>query len=96
MEKNSRYTIEISDQADKDISKIIKSGNKSDLKKEESFLYEIEIDPRSGTGHPEQLKNFEGEVWSRKINKKDRFVYVILEDKILVTVVRALGHYLDK
>ena len=91
-----KYRLIVTDNAKRDISKIKKSGNKSDLKKVESFLDEIQIDPRSGTGHPEQLKNFEGEVWSRKINKKDRFVYVILEDKILVTVVRALGHYLDK
>ncbi|KQR93720.1 hypothetical protein ASG01_07585 [Chryseobacterium sp. Leaf180] len=91
-----KYRLIVTDNAKRDISKIKKSGNRSDLKKIESFLEEIQTDPRSGTGHPEQLKNFDGEVWSRKINKKDRFVYMVFEDKILVTVVRALGHDLDK
>lgn len=91
-----KYRLIVTDNARSDIQKIKKSGNKSDLKKVESFLEEIQTNPRSGTGHPEQLKNFDGEIWSRKINKKDRFVYEIFEDKILVTVVRALGHYLDK
>ncbi|MBD8083410.1 Txe/YoeB family addiction module toxin [Chryseobacterium caseinilyticum] len=91
-----KYRLIVTDKAKSDISKIKKSGNKSDLKKVESFLEEIQNDPRAGTGHPEQLKNFDGEVWSRKVNKKDRFVYEIFEDKILVAVVRALGHYLDK
>jgi toxin YoeB len=42
------------------------------------------------------LKYFEGEVWSREINKKDRFVYEIFEDEILVVVVQTKGHYNDE
>ena len=52
--------------------------------------------PRFGTGNPEQLKYYDGEVWSRRINKKDRFVYEIYEDEVLVVVIQALGHYQDK
>jgi toxin YoeB len=60
------------------------------------FFTEIAKHPREGSGQPEQLKYFSGEVWSRKVNKKDRFVYEIFEEEIIITVIKALGHYGDK
>lgn len=74
-----RYQIVRTKEAEKDLAKILKSGNKSDIKKVEIFFSEIEEHPRTGTGLPEQLKYFEGEIWSRRINKKDRFVYEFMK-----------------
>ena len=45
---------------------------------------------------PERLKHYEGEVWSRRINKKDRLIYEIFDSEVVVFVVSALGHYNDK
>ncbi len=36
---------------------------------------------RSGQGKPERLKYFKNEVYSRRINLKDRLVYTILKPK---------------
>jgi toxin YoeB len=55
----------------------------------------LEKHPREGKGQPEQLKHYEGEVWSRKINKKDRLVYEIYEKTICITIIQALCHYND-
>ena len=56
---------------------------------------QIEVHPRTGTGSPEQLRYFDGEVWSREINRKDRFVYEIFDEEVAVVVIQALGHYSD-
>ena len=91
-----KYSISISKAAQKDLSILKRSGRKADIKKVETFFKEIESEPRDGTGQPEQLKHYDGEVWSRKVNKKDRFVYEIYEHDPSVVVVQALGHYSDK
>ena len=91
-----KYIIKISKAAEKDLSLLKKSGKKSDIEKVNTIFEEIEENPRLGIGKPEQLKHYDGEVWSRRINKKDRFVYEIYEDEILVVVIQALGHYSDK
>jgi len=49
--------------------------------------------PRSGTGKPERLKHLGGEVWSRRITEKDRLVYEIQHDAIVVIACRF--HYDD-
>jgi len=91
-----RYKVEILKTAQKDISKIKKSGRISDKKNLELFLEELKIHPRTGSGKPEQMKYRKGEIWSRRINKKDRLVYEIFENKILVEVQTAVDHYNDK
>ena len=54
------------------MTKHFKSGDKSTIKKIEKILKELEINPYSGTGKPEQLKfNLNG-YWSRRINMKVR------------------------
>lgn len=91
-----KYIIQLSRDAQSDLRAIKKSGRKSDIDKISTFLIELENDPRSGTGMPERLKHYEGEVWSRRINKKDRLIYEIFESEIVVFVVSAVGHYDDK
>jgi len=91
-----KYLIKISKSAEKDLLLLKKSGKKDDIEKVTAIFEEIEENPRLGIGKPEQLKYYDGEVWSRKINKKDRFVYEIYEEEVLVVVIQALGHYSDK
>ncbi len=62
------------------------------LKKINSLLKGIQRDPFSGEGKPEPLKNAEGD-WSRRINEKDRLVYRIQDNNVLVKQCR--GHYED-
>jgi len=90
-----KYLIKISKSAEKDLLLLKKSGKKDDIEKVTAIFEEIEENPRLGIGKPEQLKYYDGEVWSRKINK-DRFVYEIYEEEVLVVVIQALGHYSDK
>jgi toxin YoeB len=91
-----KYRIVISEEAEDDLKKLYKSGRKLDISKVELFFVEIEINPREGTGRPEKLKYQDNEIWSRRINPKDRFIYEIFEDEIMITVVSSLGHYKDK
>ena len=91
-----RYRVRISKEAEKDLKKLYKSGRTLDIGKVEFFFKEIKEHPKIGLGFPEQLKHHSGEVWSRKINKKDRFVYEIFEQEITITVIQSLGHYEDK
>lgn len=65
------------------------------FKKFEQMMPELEQHPYMGTGHPHQLRYTDG-VWSRKLDKKNRLQYRVYEDKVLVFVVSALGHYDDK
>ena len=91
-----KYSIRLEKQAKKDLMKLYKSGQKLDVKKVEQILLELEKHPRTGIGNPERLKYKDGEFWSRSINKKDRIIYEILEDFVLVIVLSALGHYEDQ
>jgi toxin YoeB len=47
--------------------------------------------PRTGTGKPERLKHLGGEVWSRRITDKDRLVYDIQPE--LIVIVACRFHY---
>ena len=87
------YKVVINKSADKNIQQIIKSGDKKSLKKVNQFLLELEQHPTTGSGNPEQLKYELSGYWSRRINKKDRLIYQIIDDEVLVVVVSALGHY---
>jgi toxin YoeB len=50
-------------------------------------------DPRSGSGKPERLRYFEKEVFSRRINQKDRLIYTIYEALQEIDVSSCRGHY---
>jgi toxin YoeB len=88
-----KYSIEIKETAQKEIKLIQKSGDKATIKKIELILLELENHPTTGTGKPELLKHELSGYWSRRLNKKDRIIYQILEDEVIVVVVSALGHY---
>ena len=57
-----------------------------------TLLTEILRTPRDGRGHPERLKHqAHTEVWSRRVAREHRLVYLIFDDEIVVVSMR--GHY---
>lgn len=89
------YTLRFEDRANDGITKLKRSEPQA-FKKVRKLLLEIQEHPRTGTGKPEQLKGFSEEVWSRRIDKKHRLVYKIVEDKVIIIVLSAYGHYDDR
>ena len=68
--------------------------DKKTLKKINELLKEIQRTPFEGKGSPEGLKGDLSGKWSRRINQKDRLVYEVLEDTIIV--IQYKGRYSDK
>jgi len=96
---SSTYTIELTQEAFKQLKEIKKNGLPSVKKRLERIFAEIAINPMDSNGFAsaEKLKHFpNNEIWSRELSKKDRVVYEVFEDKKTVLVSRLLGHYLDK
>ncbi|MCK9270943.1 MAG: Txe/YoeB family addiction module toxin [Bacteroidales bacterium] len=87
------YKIEILPQADKDIRSYQKAGNMAAIRKIMDIIKELSLHPTTGIGKPEELKYELKGYWSRRIDKKNRLVYRIEEEKITVVVVSAYGHY---
>lgn len=87
------YKIEISPKAQKDLKSLKNSGSKVAYKKVLNLIEELKEHPITGTGQPEQLKYELSGYWSRRIDKKNRLIYRIEEEKVIVIVVSALGHY---
>ena len=68
--------------------------DKKTYKKLIKLITEISRTPYEGSGQPEKLRyNFQ-DFLSRRINKKDRILYQVNDDEILI--VSCKGHYLDK
>lgn len=89
-----QFRLEVDRNAKVEFEKIYKSGEKASIKKLEKIILELQEHPTIGIGNPEQLKNNLSGFWSRRINKKDRLIYQIIEEpENLVVVVSALGHY---
>ena len=93
-EKEELYKIEISKEAKKELDLIKKSGAPSVKKKLERIIEELQEHPTEGVGI-EQLKGKGGIGYSR-LNKKDRVVYVVLEEEKTVVISQFLNHYNDK
>ena len=88
-----RYKIEILPQADKDIRFYQKAGNKAAIRKIMVIIKDLSIHPTTGIGKPEELKYELKGYWSRRIDKKNRLIYRIEEEKVSVLLVSAYGHY---
>jgi len=88
-----KYRIKLQPAAEKHLSAYKRSGNKGNLKRIQVILKELEVHPYIGTGQPEQLKHQLSGFWSRRINRKDRLIYKVDEDIVLVLVISAMGHY---
>lgn len=86
------YKVLILDKADKDLAWFRKNDRKSYLKCFDLVRALIE-QARLGIGKPERLKYFEKEVWSRRVNHKDRMVYTIYEKEKEIDISSFKGHY---
>ena len=83
-------------EAERHLKEWKRSGQKKVLKKIVDLFEELRQHPTTGTGHVEPLRGNLSGLWSREINKGDRMIYGIEDDKIIVYVVSLKGHYKDK
>lgn len=66
-------------------------ANPKIIQKINAILESILADPQSGIGKPEKLKYELVGAWSRRINHRDRMVYQIRGDTVIVLQLR--DHY---
>ncbi len=66
--------------------------DKKTLRKINALLKDMQRQPFAGAGKPEPLKN--DNRWSRRLNDKDRLIYALSNDTIIV--YQCKGHYDDK
>ena len=91
------YKFEMLPKAERHIEEHRHSGRKHLVAKVYSFIPELELHPRVGTGKPERLRHMlGGEFWSRRIDEKHRLVYEIKDDTLIVIAISAAGHYENK
>lgn len=86
------YAIIFSEDAKKDLKELKKKAPQA-INKLSKLLDEVRVHPRTGTGQVEQLKGYDGAVYSRRITKEHRLVYKIYDDVIEILVLSAFGHY---
>jgi toxin YoeB len=89
------FTIDYLDEA-RDHIATLKRSEPQAYKKLYTLLPELENHPTSGTGRPKPLRGDKSGTWSRRIDKKHRLVYRIEEEKVVILVLSAMGHYEDK
>ena len=90
-----RYSLIFSEQAKDDIARL-KHSEPIAFKKVCKLLEEIAEHPKYGSGKPEMLKGDKYGQWSRRISQKHRLFYEIIENKVLIYILTAYGHYSDK
>lgn len=86
------YMINILKNANEDLD-WFRKHDKTSYVKCFDLVREVIETPRTGTGKPERLKYFEKEVYSRRINLKDRMIYTIYEDLKQIDISSFRGHY---
>ena len=89
------YKIVYSSRAIEDLRRLQRSEPAA-YKKVSRFIEELKEHPKTGTGHPEQLKGDRAGQWSRTITKKHRLIYEIFENEVRVDILSSYGHYDDK
>jgi toxin YoeB len=83
--------IELTSDANDDLSYWKKTGNQAILKRIRLLTESILETPFSGIGKPEPLKHNLSGKWSRRIDKSNRYVYEVQEN--IVYVFSLKGHY---
>ena len=86
------YTIVFTEDAKKDLKELNKKAPQA-VSKLSKLLEEVRKHPRTGTGQVEQLKGYDGSVYSRRITKEHRLVYKIYDEVVEVLVLSTFGHY---
>ncbi|MDE6342728.1 MAG: Txe/YoeB family addiction module toxin [Muribaculaceae bacterium] len=88
-----KYQVDFTEKALQHIALWKKSGQRKILKKILLLIEELQDHPTTGTGQVEQLRYDFAGFWSRRIDKANRMVYKIEEDRVVVTVISLKGHY---
>ncbi len=70
-----------------------RKNDKSSYIKCFDLVRELMRKPREGRGKPERLRYFEKEVYSRRVNHKDRLIYTIYEEFKEIDITSFRGHY---
>lgn len=83
-----KYEIRFSRQAEKDIRKLTPKLKKKLM---DILRNQIAIDPTSGKALVGELKGY----YSIRLSYKDRVVYSIQDDQLVVYIIRAKTHYGD-
>jgi len=86
------YKVNILKNADKDLD-WLRKNDKSAYIKAFDLTRELMQTPREGIGKPERLKYFDAEVYSRRLNHKDRVIYTIYESIKEIDITAYRGHY---
>lgn len=90
-----KYTVILTPEATDELRIWQKIGDKSTLRKIEKILLQLSEHPVTGTGKPERLKGDLSGYWSRRVNKKERIIYKIIDSVVTVQVLSLRGHYGD-
>ena len=90
-----KYQIHYLVSAERGLLQLYKSEPKA-YQKALKLIAELRDHPRTGTGHPEQLRGDRSNQWSRRITQRHRLVYEIHDTEVVVLVLTAYGHYEDK
>ncbi|MCL2041889.1 MAG: Txe/YoeB family addiction module toxin [Bacteroidales bacterium] len=91
-----KYELQYTSDFERDKEKLRKSGEIGALQKLATLLLELAEHPTTGTGKPEPLSGNRLGQWSRRITQKHRLIYLIEEEKVIVLLLSAYGHYDDK
>lgn len=91
-----KFRLKVDPLAAKHLAQHFKSGDKKSIKKIEKIFVELAETPYAGVGQPEALKYDLAGFWSRKVNQKDRLIYKVDEEVVIVFIVSVMGHYGDK
>ena len=89
------YSLIFAPRAMDDFQRIKKSGDQVRLKKLRTILEELQEHPLTGTGNPERLK-YRANTYSRRLSGRDRIIYSIHDDIVVVNILQMLGQYDDK
>lgn len=68
--------------------------DKKTLRKINQLLQDIQRNRYDGIGKPEPLKGELSGLWSRRIDDKNRLVYMVTDN--LIFILQCKGHYDDK
>ena len=86
--------VDFSPKAQNQLTEYKNAGDKKSLGKVFDIIEDILKTPFTGIGKPEPLKYNLSGMWSRQINKKDRLVYQV--DSQVLMIISIKGHYEDK
>lgn len=89
-----KYTVILAPKAKKHFREIHGSGSKTTIRKIEKLVLELSEHPYTGTGKVKQLRGVQG-IWSRRIDKKNRLLYMVKEEDAVVLILSVIGHYDD-